>query len=99
MNYKNIIKDQQLRFKILRLLQWVPDSLMLRIQYRIKMGFWPNLKNPTRYTEKLQLYKMRYRNPNMSQCVDKYDVREYLEGKGLGTYSMNYLAFIIVLKK
>lgn len=84
MNYKKIVKDQQLRFKILRLLQWVPDSLMLRIQYRIKMGFWPNLKNPTRYTEKLQLYKMNYRNPVMHQCVDKYEVRKYVESKGLG---------------
>lgn len=84
MNYKNIVKDQQLRFKILRLLQWVPDSVMLRIQYRIKLGFWPNFKNPTRYTEKLQLYKMKYRNPVMHQCVDKYEVRKYVESKGLG---------------
>ena len=38
MNYKKIIRSQQLRFKILRLLSWVPDSVMLRIQYRIKMG-------------------------------------------------------------
>lgn len=84
MNYKSIVKDQQLRFKILRLLQWVPDSVMLRIQYRIKLGFWPDFKNPTRYTEKLQLYKMKYRNPVMHQCVDKYDVRKYVESKGLG---------------
>ncbi len=84
MNYKRIIKSQQLRFKIMRLLQWVPDSIMLRVQYRMKMGFWPNFKHPTRYTEKLQLYKMKYRNPVMHQCVDKYEVRKYVEGKGLG---------------
>ncbi|MBO5629986.1 MAG: hypothetical protein J5965_13040, partial [Aeriscardovia sp.] len=63
MNYKSIVKDQQLRFRILRLLQWVPDSVMLMVQYRMKLGFWPNFKEPTRYTEKLQLYKMKYRNP------------------------------------
>ena len=84
MDYKKIIKNQQLRFKILRALSWVPDSLMLRLQYRIQMGFWPNFGNPKRYTEKIQLYKMKYRNPVMHQCVDKYEVRKFVESKGLG---------------
>ena len=84
MNYKKIIRNQQLRFRILRALSWIPDSLMLRLQYRIKMGFWPNFCNPKRFTEKLQLYKMKYRNPVMHQCVDKYEVRSYVESKGLG---------------
>lgn len=84
MNYKRIIRSQQLRFKILEKLTWVPDTVMLRIQYCIKMGFWPNFKRPTRFTEKLQLYKMKYRNPVMPQCVDKYEVRKYVEEKGLG---------------
>ena len=41
MDYKMFFRSQQLRFKILRMLDWVSDSLMLRFQYRIKMGFWP----------------------------------------------------------
>lgn len=84
MDYKKIIRSQQLRFRVLGMLNWVPDSVMLRIQYRIKFGFWPNFKHPKRYTEKLQLYKMKYRNPVMPQCVDKYEVRKYVEAKGLG---------------
>ena len=84
MNYKRFIKSQSLRFAILHSLEWVPDSIMLRVQYRIKNGRWPNLKHPTRYTEKLQLYKMKYRNPVLQQCVDKYEVRRYVESKGLG---------------
>ena len=84
MNYKRIFRSQQLRFHILRILSWIPDCVMLRIQYRIKMGFWPNFKHPQRFTEKLQLYKMKYRNPVMHQCVDKYEVRKYVESKGLG---------------
>lgn len=36
-----------------------------------------------RFTEKLQWYKMHYRNPVMHQCVDKYLVREYVKNKGL----------------
>lgn len=84
MDYKKFLGNQDLRFKILNSLSWVPDSIMLRVQYRIKMGFWPNFKNPQRYTEKIQLYKMKYRNPVMGQCVDKYDVRVFVEEKGLG---------------
>lgn len=84
MDYKKIIKSQSVRFAILRLLSWIPDSMMLKLQYRIKMGFWPDFKYPKRFTEKLQLYKMMYRNPVMHQCVDKYEVRKYVESKGLG---------------
>lgn len=85
MNYKRIIKSRQNRFAILKALSWVPDSIMLRIQYRIKNGRWPNLKHPKRFTEKLQLYKMKYRNPLMPQCVDKFEVRKFVESKGLGS--------------
>lgn len=84
MDYKKLIRSQKLRFRIMHYLSWVPDSVMLRVQYRIKMGFWPDFKHPKRYTEKLQLYKMRYRNPVMPQCVDKYEVRKYVKSKGLG---------------
>lgn len=84
MNYKRYVRSQKLRFGILHSLSWIPDFVMLRMQYCIKFGFWPNFKHPKRFTEKLQLYKMKYRNPIMPQCVDKYDVRKYVESKGLG---------------
>lgn len=84
MNYKQIIKNQEIRFKILNLLKFVPDKIMLKMQYRIKMGRKLNLKNPKRYTEKIQWYKLNYRNPLMTKCADKYTVREYVESKGLG---------------
>ena len=84
MNYKKIIRSRKYRLLILKYINWIPDRIMLRIQYRIKMGFWPDFKNPQRFSEKLQLYKMRYRNPVMPCCVDKYEVRKYVESKGLG---------------
>lgn len=82
MNYKKIIKNQNARFAILKALSWIPDSIMLPIQYRIKLGRWCSLKNPKRWTEKLQAYKMFYRNPILHQCVDKFEVRKYVENKG-----------------
>ena len=83
MNYKKIIRSQQLRFKILEMLKWIPDSWMLPVQYKIKLGRWPNMKTPKRWTEKLQLYKMYYRNPALPRCVDKYEVRNYIEEERL----------------
>lgn len=85
MDYKKILKSQSLRFKILNLLSWVPDKIMLKIQYKIKTGRKLNLKNPKRFTEKIQWYKLNYRNPLMKQCVDKYEVRNYIKYKSEGT--------------
>lgn len=86
MNYKKLIKSREARIKILQMFSFVPDEWMLRIQYKIKTGRSLNLSNPKRYSEKLQWYKLHYRNPLMAQCVDKYDVREYIEKIGLGRY-------------
>lgn len=82
MNYKKIIKNQNTRFAILKALSWVPDNVMLSLQYRIKLGRKLRLMNSERWTEKLQVYKIYYRNPILHQCVDKYEVRKYVEAKG-----------------
>lgn len=82
--YKNIVSNQETRLKILRLLKYIPDKLMLKIQYKIKLGRKLNLKNPKRFTEKLQWYKLNYRDPLLTIGADKYRVREYIESKGLG---------------
>jgi hypothetical protein len=81
--YKKIIKSPKIRALILDCLSFLPDSLMLSIQYRIKTGRKLNIKNPKRFTEKIQWYKMNYHNPIMHQCVDKYLVRDYVKTKGL----------------
>ena len=82
--YKKIIKSQQLRLRILEALSFLPDKFTVKIQYRIKTGRRLNLKNPKRYTEKIQWYKLNYRTELITQCADKYAVREYVESKGLG---------------
>ena len=69
--------------KIVALLGWLPDKAMLKLQYKIKLKRRLNLKNPERFTEKIQWYKMNYRNPIMHTCVDKFEVREFVKEKGL----------------
>ena len=83
MNYKKILKTPAMRSAALNLLRFLPDDIMLKLQYKIKLGRGLNLNRPVRFTEKLQWYKMYYRNPVMHQCVDKYKVREYVKSKGL----------------
>lgn len=83
MDYKKIFKRQELRLKLLRLLDFVPDKLMIKIQYRLATGKRLNLNSPTRFTEKIQWYKLNYRDPLLVKCSDKYAVRDYISQKGL----------------
>lgn len=82
--YKKIIRNQQLRLKILDLLSFLPDPWKCSVQYLIKTHRLLNLKNPQRYSEKIQWYKLNYRTKLQTQCSDKYAVRDYVLSKGLG---------------
>lgn len=82
MNYKKIFKSQKFRFAVLRFFSFVSDKTMLKWQYKLKLNRCLNWQNPTRFTELLQIYKARYRNPIMQKCVDKLAVREYVKEKG-----------------
>lgn len=82
-DYKKVIRSPEARARILRTLGFIPDRQMVCLQYFVKTGRWPNLKNPQRFTEKLQRYKLNYRDERMVRCVDKADVREYVASKGL----------------
>ena len=86
MDYKAIIKSRETRDKILKMLSWIPDKVMLQIQYRIKFNRKLNLKEPRRFTEKIQWYKLYYKNPELIRCVDKAEVRNYLKERGFEKY-------------
>ena len=73
-----------MRFKLISMFRFVSDKPMLEFQYRIKCGRKLNLSHPRRFTEKIQWYKLYYRDPQMARCSDKYLVRGYLEEKGMG---------------
>jgi len=82
--YKKVFKNKDVRLKILKLFRFIPDRIMIPIQYKIKTGNILNITKPIRYTEKLQWYKLYYRKPVMTLCSDKYAVREFVKEKGLG---------------
>lgn len=57
-------------------------------QYKYITHHKLNLKNPTRYTEKLQYLRLYVypKNPLVSKAAGRAGVREYLTEKGLGEY-------------
>ena len=56
----------------------VSDSLFLHTQYRDRMGFYPDMRHPRRFTEKLMWMKLYDRNPLYTRMVDKYKAKEYV---------------------
>ena len=59
-----------------------PDKLGLRLRYKRNTGHVLHFRNPKRFTEKLQLYKLEKNFPLMPVCHDKYTVHEYVKSKG-----------------
>lgn len=55
-----------------------PDKAYLKLFYRLKMGRRLDLKEPQRYTEKIQWLKLYDRQPLYSTIVDKYAVKPYI---------------------
>ena len=56
----------------------LPDKVYISLLYRMRLGKWPNLKNPKSYNEKLQWIKLYDRRPEYSTMVDKYEVKKYI---------------------
>lgn len=58
---------------------WLPDSLYLKIMFRLKMGYKLNLKKPQTFNEKLQWLKLYNRKPEYTQMVDKSEAKTIAE--------------------
>ena len=56
----------------------MPDKWYLALRYRMKLGKWPNLKNPKLYTEKVQWLKLHDRKPEYTTMVDKCEAKKYI---------------------
>ena len=80
--YKTRRKLQVLAYHI------IPKKVLSGIYYRILLHEKMNLKNPKYLNEKLQWLKLNYypHNSLAIKCTDKYQVREYIENKGYGSY-------------
>jgi len=70
--------------KIIKFLfKFLPVKLQVIIEYRYHCKRRLNFKRLERYSEKIQLYKLKYKNPILPIIVDKARVRDYVKDKGL----------------
>jgi hypothetical protein len=81
------------RVQLLKLSRLFPLKTVISWRYRLVTGHFPDLENPRKFTEKVQWYKLNYHDPRMTQCADKYCVRQYVEKKGLANI-LNDLYFV-----
>lgn len=65
-------------------------SLILWKKYE---GALPNLKSPTTFNEKLWYLKLSNRDPLLTKCSDKHEVRKYIEQCGYGNCLKKEYAF------
>ena len=70
--------------KIVRLL---PDTLFTQIQFLHHQHKILRLKNPKTFNEKIQWFKLYYRNELLKTCADKYTVRDFV-AKTIGEWQM-----------
>lgn len=73
--------------RIKMLLTTISPRLMTRIMYFYNFHRILNIKKPENINEKLQYLKLviYYENPLITRCIDKYQVRSYIEEKGLSS--------------
>lgn len=90
--YRANEKYQKLKFDLVSQLSMISPEKVSRIRYKNVFGTEPDLENPKTFNEKLMWLKLNTyaKDPLVSQCSDKYAVREYVEQCGLG-HTLNEL--------
>ena len=71
-------------------MKFLPLKLYVPIQYESVTQKRLNLEKPETFNEKLQWYKVYYKNPSFHQLADKYNVRDYIKQK-IGEQYLNDL--------
>lgn len=57
------------------------DASYIRLKFYLYVGYWPNLKNPKTFNEKLQWLKLNNRHNILTKLVDKIEVKQYISEK------------------
>lgn len=82
MKLNKFVNNSLIKGLMKRIFHFLSDEQVINMQYRAVLKRKPNIKKPQRFTEKIQWYKLNYRNELMTRCADKYLVRRYIEEKG-----------------
>lgn len=60
---------------LLNMTKSIPDELYIKIMMKRHLGYWPDLKKPHTFNEKLQWLKLHNRNPKYTSIVDKIEAK------------------------
>ncbi len=77
-------------YGIIKKMKFLPEKFYLKIYYEYYTGKKLDLNNPIEFNQKIQWMKVFYRPPILTQLVDKYSVRSYVEEK-VGSEYLNEL--------
>ena len=58
------------------LINWMPDKMFAYLSFRGEMGYFPNLKDPQTFNEKMQWLKIHDFQPEYVDLVDKVKAKE-----------------------
>jgi len=75
------------------------DKSYARVRYKLERGIFPNLKNPERLTEKIQLLKLFDRNPLRQRVADRMEMRDYVSGKSTSDHLVPVLGVYDTFEK
>lgn len=78
-DYKKLIRNRELRIKLVNCLRFIPSKPYLKIAFWMKSGKHLNLKNPVTYCDKLNWLKLHDIRPEYTQMADKIAVRAYVK--------------------
>lgn len=74
------------KYRDLAYFKYAGDKAYITKKYKEKLGKKPNLRNPVTFNEKLQWLKLYNRNPQFTDMVDKYKVRQYVAERAGAEY-------------
>ncbi|PMN93493.1 ATP-grasp fold amidoligase family protein [Enterovibrio norvegicus] len=69
-----------IKFVLKKILPILPISLRIKLRFVFEHGYWPNLRFPKTFSEKIQARKLELTS-NHAIFADKYLVREYVREK------------------
>ena len=70
--------------------KFLPPEAFVKIAYEARTGERLDLEHPRTFNEKIQWYKVFYRNPLLQKVTNKYLVRDHIEKK-IGAHYLNEL--------
>ena len=76
-----MISKKQLFLAIKNSLRFIPDKLYIKLLFFLHFHKSIDFENPRTFNEKIQLYKLFYKNDLMTLCADKLLVRDYVANK------------------